>query len=160
MTEGQRKNPINEFDNQRSKAWRVFFEASGRLQGILEARLKKSYNVSLPDYNILLALWEAELHTLRMGEIAEKVVYSPSRVTYLVNNLVKDGLVERVPAANDGRGYDAVLTEKGVTTVLKVTELHQETVREYLLDGMTEEDIDQIVRVFLAVERRLKKSAI
>ena len=81
-------------------------------------------------------------------------------MTYLVNNLVKDGLVERVPAANDGRGYDAVLTEKGVTTVLKVTELHQETVREYLLDGMTEEDIDQIVRVFLAVERRLKKSAI
>ena len=41
-----------------------------------------------------------------------------------------------------------------------MTELHQETVREYLLDGMTEEDIDQIVRVFLAVERRLKKGAV
>ena len=78
-----RLTPIVQANSARAAAWRVFFEASGRLQGILETRLKRAYGVSMPDYNILLALWEAPSHRLRMGELADRVVYSPSRVTYL-----------------------------------------------------------------------------
>ncbi|MCI1641972.1 MAG: MarR family transcriptional regulator [Actinomyces sp.] len=149
-------NPISESGNQRSVAWRVFFEASGRLQGILETRLKRRFGLSLPDYNVLLALWEAPSHSLRMGELAERVVYSPSRLTYLVTNLSRDGWVAKVPSASDGRGFDAVLTDAGIDTVLNATELHQQTVRDYLLDDMTDADIDQIVRIFGALDRRLK----
>ena len=76
-------HPDVQANSARAAAWRVFFEASGRLQGILETRLKRAYGVSMPDYNILLALWEAPSHRLRMGELADRVVYSPSRVTYL-----------------------------------------------------------------------------
>ena len=54
-----RLTPIVQANSARAAAWRVFFEASGRLQGILETRLKRTYGVSMPDYNILLALWEA-----------------------------------------------------------------------------------------------------
>ncbi len=156
MVDGPGMNPISEPGNRRSVAWRVFFEASGRLQGILETRLKKRFGLSLPDYNILLALWEAPRHTLRMGELAERVVYSPSRLTYLVTNLSRDGWVRKIPSAADGRGFDAVLTDAGVDTVLKATELHQQTVRSYLLDDMTDADIDQIVRIFGAVDRRME----
>jgi DNA-binding MarR family transcriptional regulator len=91
-----------------------------------------------------------------MGELAERVVYSPSRLTYLVTNLSRDGWVEKVPSASDGRGFDAVLTDAGIDTVLNATELHQQTVRDYLLDDMTDADIDQIVRIFGALDRRLK----
>lgn len=156
MVDGPGMNPINESGNKRSVAWRVFFEASGRMEGVLETRFKRTFGLSMPDYNVLLALWEAPGHTLRMGELADKVVYSPSRLTYLVTHLATDGLVRRVPSATDGRGFDAVLTERGTTTVLAATELHQTTVREYLLDGMTDEDIDQIVTVFGALESRLR----
>ena len=34
--------------------------------------------------------------------------------------------------------------------------LHQETVRHYLLDGMTDGDIDQIVRVFATLDSKLR----
>ncbi len=121
-----------------------------------QGRLKRTYGVSMPDYNILLALWEAPGHRLRMGELAERVVYSPSRVTYLVSNLSRDGWVERIPSAVDRRGYDACLTTQGIETVLAATELHQQTVSEYLLDGMTEADIDSIVKVFSTLDSRLR----
>lgn len=111
-----RLTPIVEANSARAAAWRVFFEASGRLQGILETRLKRTYGVSMPDYNILLALWEAPGHRLRMGELADRVVYSPSRVTYLVSNLSRDGWVERIPSETDRRGYDACLTTQGIET--------------------------------------------
>ncbi len=158
MVDGPGMNPINEAGNRRSAAWRVFFEASGRLQGILETRLKRTYGVSMPDYNILLALWEAKDHRLRMGELAERVVYSPSRVTYLVSNLTKDGWVVRIPSQDDRRGYDACLTTQGIETVLAATDLHQQTVREYLLDGMTDAEINQIVKVFSTLDSKLKSS--
>lgn len=64
-----RLTPIVQANSARAAAWRVFFEASGRLQGILETRLKRTYGVSMPDYNILLALWEAPGHRLRMGSL-------------------------------------------------------------------------------------------
>ena len=54
--------------------------------------------------------------------------------------------MERVPSAVDRRGYDACLTTQGIETVLAATELHQQTVSEYLLDGMTDEDIDALQR--------------
>lgn len=159
MVDGPGMNPINEAGNNRSAAWRVFFEASGRLQGILESRLKREFGLSMPDYNVLLALWEAPGRVLRMGELAGKVVYSPSRLTYLVTNLIQDGWVSKRPSSADGRGYEASLTDSGVQTVLAATELHQQTVREYLLDAMTDEDIDQIVRVFGALDMRLRDRA-
>jgi len=157
VVDGPGMNPISEPENRRSVAWRVFFEASGRLQGILETRMKKRFGLSLPDYNVLLALWEAPGHTLRMGELADRVVYSPSRLTYLVTNLERDGWVSKVPSATDGRGFDAVLTDAGIDTVLGATQLHQQTVRDYLLGDMTDADIDQIVRIFSAVEGRLEQ---
>lgn len=156
MESRARLTPIVQANSARAAAWRVFFEASGRLQGILETRLKRTYGVSMPDYNILLALWEAPGHRLRMGELADRVVYSPSRVTYLVSNLSRDGWVERIPSKVDRRGYDACLTTQGIQTVLAATELHQQTVSEYLLDGMTDEDIDEIAKVFSTLDSRLK----
>ena len=40
--------------------------------------------------------------------------------------------------------------------MLAATELHQQTVSEYLLDGMTETDIDSIVKVFSTLDSRLR----
>lgn len=155
MVDAPGMNPIDDPTNSRSQAWRVFFRVTGRLEGAIEAALRRTFSLTTADYNILLALWEADFHSLRMGELADRVVYSPSRITYLVSNLVKDGLVERVPSREDGRGFEAILTEAGVARVLAATEVHQQIVRESFLDGMTEEEIDEVVRIFGALEARL-----
>lgn len=141
-------NGIGDRDNRRSLAWRIFFEASTRLQGILETRMKAESGLSLSDYNILLTLYEAPSRRMRMGELAEHLGYSPSRLTYLVNQLGREGWVERVPSDDDRRGFVAFLTEQGITTTELASRIHQETVRELLLDDMTDAHIDMIVEAF------------
>ncbi len=141
-------NSIGEPDNRRSQAWRVFFEATTRLQGVLETRLKKDTGVTLADYNILLTLYESPDGQLRMGELADRVVFSPSRLTYLASRLEKSGALEKSPSDLDGRGFIARLTPAGRELTEKVTAIHQEAVRELLLDGMTDADIDSIVEAF------------
>ena len=90
-------NGIEDRDNKRSLAWRVFFEASTRLQGLLEAQLKAGANLSLSDYNILLMLYESPQQKMRMGELAERLGFIPSRLTYLVSGLIKEGWVDKRP---------------------------------------------------------------
>ncbi len=149
-------NSIGEANNRRSLAWRVFFEASTRLQGVLETRLKKTSGITLADYNILLTLYEAEGKSLRMGELADKTVFSPSRLTYLVSRLEKNGWVEKAPADSDGRGYVAVLTDKGQVLTEEATSIHQETVRALILDDLTDNEIDRIVDAFERVDEQFR----
>ncbi len=141
-------NGIEERDNRRSLAWRVFFEASTRLQGVLETQLKSGAGMSLSDYNILLMLYEADGRQLRMGELAERLGFIPSRLTYLVSGLIKQGWVEKKPSGSDGRGYVAALTAAGAEITETASRIHQDTVRELLLDELTDAHIDQIVEAF------------
>lgn len=147
-------NDVTEPDNSRSRAWRLFFEVTGRLQGVLESRLKRGAGMSLADYNILMALWDAPGHSLRMGELAERVDYSPSRLSYLVSGLRDRGHVRKIPSPHDKRGYVAVLTETGERAVLHATRIHQDTVREYFLDDLSDRGIEQIVSAFSELERK------
>ena len=149
-------NSIGDTSNRRSLAWRVFFEASTRLQGVLETKLKKSSGINLADYNILLTLYEAEGRSMRMGELADRTVFSPSRLTYLVSRLEKKGWIVKVPADGDGRGFVATLTPEGTALTEDATAIHQETVRALLLDDLTDSEIDRIVDAFERVDEQFR----
>lgn len=141
-------NGIEDRDNKRSLAWRIFFEASTRVQGILENQLKVGADMSLSDYNILLMLYESPDHRMRMGELAENLGFIPSRLTYLIGRLTKAGWVDKQPSGDDRRGYVAVLTEDGIEATERGSRIHQAAVRELLLDELTDVHIDQIVEAF------------
>ncbi len=142
-------------ERTREKAWRVFFEVSGRLQGLLEACLKRSLGLTLADYNVLLALWETPDQRLRMSDLAARVVYSPSRLTYIVEHLEGDGYLHREVSPTDRRSLIACLTSQGIATIEAATQVHQQIVRDYLFTGMDEEEIDEIVRIFSVIGDRL-----
>lgn len=153
---GREGNGIEESDNRRSLAWRVFFEATTRLQGVLETRLKEGAGMTLADYNILITLYESPEHTMRMGELAEQLGFIPSRLTYLVTRLVGEGWLEKVPSGTDRRGYNARLTPKGAQATELGARIHQKIVRKLLLDDLTDQHIDQVVEVFAHLEERVR----
>ena len=74
------------------RAWRAYFEATQMLTEVLERRLKQDCGMSLADYNLLLLLYESPEGRLRLGELASRMVFSPSRITYQVKTLVARGL--------------------------------------------------------------------
>lgn len=142
-----------ERNRKRSDAWRAFFGASTRLNGALEANLKRDVGVTLSDYSILLALYESPKYQLRMGEISQLVGFSPSRLTYLVSQMVKAKLIARVPSGDDGRGYLAQLTTAGKHVAIVANSVYQETVRERVLDKLSDEEIDCIVHLIERADR-------
>lgn len=133
------------------EAWRAYFETTAALQGELERSLRAETGLHLADYNLLLLLTEAPEHRLRMGELAGRMVFSPSRLTYQVRTLEQRGLVERCAAPGDRRGAEAVLTEGGLHLFRRAAALHGRDVAERVLDRISDDEAEVLLRVFSRV---------
>jgi DNA-binding MarR family transcriptional regulator len=137
--------PLSE-DEQ--KAWRTFIETSWALHTYLEDELRASTGLSMNDYHIMVVLSEAPERRLRMGELAGRLVFSPSRITYQISSMVKRGLVRKQPCPDDGRGQEAVLTDEGMAALEAAAPLHLITVRDRFIDLLEPGELAVIARVF------------
>ncbi len=80
---------------------------------LLDRELQRSVGLPLAWYDVLLELNAAPERRLRMGELGEKVVLSRSRVSRLVDELARAGLVTRTSNPSDRRSAYAELTAVG-----------------------------------------------
>ena len=66
-------------------------------------------------YSVMRALYFAPEHRLNMSEIGTQIQMTSASITYLVDNLEKEGIVERGGDPTDRRVKSIVLTPKGET---------------------------------------------
>jgi DNA-binding MarR family transcriptional regulator len=145
--------PLN--DTQQA-GWRAFITSSWALHNRLEDDLRAATGLSMADYHVMVALSEAPGHRIRMGELADRLVYSPSRATYQITTMVKRGLVRKQPCAEDGRGQEAVLTDAGLAALVEAAPLHLRTVRESFIDDLDDAELAVITSVFARLGPRLR----
>ncbi len=133
--------------------WRTFIESSWALHTKLEDELRAATGLSMNDYHVLVALADAPGRRIRMGELASRLVFSPSRVTYQITSMVKRGLVKKESCPDDKRGFEAVLTEQGLTALREAAPAHLETVRKSFIDHLDEDELAVIGRAFAKIRK-------
>lgn len=144
---------LRETDGKR-QAWRAYWEATALLRDRLEKSLKDQLCLTLADYNLLLLLVEAG-GSMRMGELANRMVFAPSRITYRVTHLVDRGFVVRETEGTDRRGALASITDDGRTFFKEAAALHACQVDDLFLSHLEPGDEDILLRVFTRVGERL-----
>ncbi|GAB6281681.1 MAG: MarR family transcriptional regulator [Ignavibacterium sp.] len=80
-----------------------------------ENRLARQYNLTDAEFRCLRSMTENEF--LNNKEIAERMNLSPSRLTRIIDGLVKKGYVKREIQPNDRRNMQVYLSEKGIDFV-------------------------------------------
>jgi DNA-binding MarR family transcriptional regulator len=85
---------------------------------------------------------------MRMTDIAERVLVSPSGMTRAVARLAADGLVERTQDPGDRRSFLVTLTDTGVRRLRKAQETHHSCVRELLFHGLGPDDLRRLAALF------------
>ncbi|MEV7226040.1 MarR family transcriptional regulator [Polymorphospora sp. 2-325] len=146
---------VESLDNTQMACWRAFIESSQRLITQLEEDLRADSELSLPDYHVLVLLSEAPRQRLRMGELASRLVFSPSRLTYHVSTMERRGLVVRESCPEDRRGSQAVLTATGLLALREAAPHHLASVRRHLMDDLDEAEMACLTRVFTRLGDRL-----
>lgn len=144
-------------DQDEMAAWRGFVTASNLLNRRLERQLKEDSGLSHQQYEILVHLSAAPGDSLRMTELADKLVTSKSGLTYQVTQLEKAGLVARRSCPSDVRGVIAELTDQGREMLRMAAPGHVALVRELLIDVLTREQLAVLAEGLGAVGARLRR---
>lgn len=138
------------------RAWRNY----RRMFTVLEARLAQELidatGLSMADYSVLTNLVEAEDRRCRVTELAEHMRWSQSRLSHQVRRMEARGLVKRVPAADDGRGSNVVITKAGVRAIAAAAPKHFEGVRAYLVDLLTPQQLESLADIAETVTAHLE----
>jgi len=137
-----RPGRARELDSAGLAAWRAFLRAHAAVVRRLESDLAGS-PLSLSEFDVLATLVAAE-GTLRMKDLAERVLLTKSGITRLVDRLVERGFVTRHECAVDRRGQYAALTDEGREALRQARRVHLPSVASAFaahLDGTERETI-------------------
>src|SRR5215472_8640074 len=101
---------------ERLRAWRLFFESALALLDILDAELERDAGISQRWYDVLVHLEESP-EGVSMNLLADRILYSKSGFTRVVDRMEEAGLISRVRPENDRRSILVVLTDEGRETM-------------------------------------------
>jgi DNA-binding MarR family transcriptional regulator len=145
-------------DEQQQRSWRAYLVGTTLLMDRLDRELRDQHRLSLPEYEILVRLSEADGDRLRMATLADSLSHSRSRVTHTVSRMEAAGLVVRDACLSDGRGVEAVMTDQGRRALEEASPTHVAGVRRMLVDLAGTDDFEAVGRVFDAVTDALIES--
>jgi DNA-binding MarR family transcriptional regulator len=91
-----------------------------------------------------------------MRELAERMVFAPSRLTYQAARLEKQGQIRREACDEDGRGSYAIITSDGRRALRRASVAHAASIRRRLLDALDAEDVADLGRIFGKVGAHLE----
>jgi len=119
------------------RAWSGCLQFTNTAMRALDEALASAHGISIKEFDVLITLFNSPGGRLRMTELAERVVLSPSGVTHLVTRLERDGLVSRNVDEEDRRSFFAMLTPAGQRRLRKSRLTHNEVIRTHLTRRLT-----------------------
>jgi DNA-binding MarR family transcriptional regulator len=105
-----------------------------RLTYEMNRQLQADSKVSLPDYDVLIALRYAPRGRTQITELAAGIGWERSRLSHHLRRLESRGLVELRAAPSDGRATEITLTESGWDEVTSASNGHVALVRQLFFD--------------------------
>lgn len=136
-------------------AWVRLAAVLEQLPAALDTQLRRDAGLTHFDYFVLAMLSEAPERTLRMTTLAEHTTATLPRLSHVVQRLESRGLVERFPCPQDRRATNARLTEEGWQKVKEAAPGHVDTVREYVIDALTPQQVVELAAISDAILHRL-----
>lgn len=138
-------------DRSEQRSWRALVMGMTLLTDRLDEDLRREFDLSLPEYEVLVRLSEREDHQMRMAQLADAMAHSRSRITHTVKRMEEAGWITRSTSPEDRRGVVATMTPAGHDLLVRAAPTHVEGVRRHLVDLADPADFAALGRVMNAV---------
>jgi DNA-binding MarR family transcriptional regulator len=129
------------------QAWRAYRRMVLLLDAQIARELTRDSGLSMPDYQVLAALSEADDHQQRLSELAFSMQWSASRLSHHVSRMEQRGLVNRAGCDSDARGAYVVLTDQGFEAIKMAAPDHVASVRRHLIDLLSPQQLAALTEI-------------
>jgi DNA-binding MarR family transcriptional regulator len=141
---------------EQQRVWRGYLTMTSRLQTAMHRQLQHDCELSLADYDVLVAL--SERGPQRVNELCEALGWEQSRVSHQLRRMRGRGLVVRHGSDDDRRGATVELTADGRAALEAAAPGHVQLVREAVFDGMTAAQLRAVEKWIETVTSRLRRT--
>lgn len=108
----------------RLRLWLRLLRVTRGIEAEIRERLRNEHATTLPRFDVMAALFRTP-EGLRMSELSGRLRVSNGNVTGIVERLVSDGTIERVPVPGDRRAMLVRLTPAGRNAFAAMAEKHE-----------------------------------
>ena len=127
-------------------AWAALLRTHAAVMPKLERALAPT-GLPLTWYDVLLVINAAPNRRLRMSDVGAQAVVSRERVSRVVTELERSGLVERQANPDDKRSSYAAITAEGRKRLRAAAPIYLGAVEEHFLGHLTDAQIATLTRV-------------
>ncbi len=126
-----------------------------RLTYEMNRQLQADSKLSLPDYDVLIALRYAPRGQMQITELAAGIGWERSRLSHHLRRLGSRGLVDLRQAASDRRATEITLTDSGWDEITFASHGHVELVRKLFFDGVPDGSLEPLTTALESVYDQL-----
>jgi DNA-binding MarR family transcriptional regulator len=111
----------------------------------VRSRLRDRFETTLPRFDLMAQLERAP-EGLKMNELSRRMMVTGGNVTGITDQLVAEGLVERIDVEGDRRAYRVRLTARGRKLFNDMARQHEGWIVE-AFSGLSDKDISTLHRL-------------
>jgi DNA-binding MarR family transcriptional regulator len=132
-------------DHSALRIWLRLLTCTQLIERRVRSGLREEFGTTLPRFDLMAQL-ERHPEGLKMNELSRLLMVTGGNVTAIVDQLEKEGLVERLDEPDDRRAFRIRLTRSGEKTFTEWARTHEQWVVE-LLSGLSRKEHDELLKL-------------
>lgn len=126
------------------RAWRGYKRMAALLDLQISRDLACQSGVSDADYQVLATLSETSGQRVRLIDLAQRMLWSKSRLAHHLDRMAARNLVRREEHTTNSRAAIIALTRHGLRTIQDAAPEHVASVRRHFIDLLSDDQIDAL----------------
>ena len=136
---------------QELRLWLRLLTCSQLIEKRVRAGLREQFDTTLPRFDLMAQL-ERHPEGLKMKELSHRLMVTGGNVTGITDQLVAEGLVERMAVEGDRRAFLVRLTPAGRSAFEHMATQHEQWFVE-AFEGMSAKDLDNLHKLLGKVKQ-------
>src|SRR6476659_7725979 len=121
------------------RLWLRLLTCTQMIEKEIRSRLRERFDTTLPRFDLMAQLERAP-DGLKMNELSRRMMVTGGNVTGITDQLVAEGLVDRVDVEGDRRAYRVRLTPKGRKLFNEMARQHESWIVDEF-SGLSDKEI-------------------
>ncbi len=140
---------------QALRLWLRLLTCTQLIERRVRSGLRDSFQTTLPRFDLMAQL-ERHPEGLKMKELSHRLMVTGGNVTGITDQLVAEGLVERVSVESDRRAFLVRLTEAGRSAFEAMAVEHEQWIVQ-AFEGLSARELEQLHKLLGKVKQHQTK---